>query len=220
MKSLIKITLCVPLVVLALFFALCVALVPAGASSYKTNINAKGILEATKPFQSFGNFNLGDCQYETAANLILARWPKAKITTAEVVSAYNTYGDAWQGTSVTSDGGATWTNIGLWAGQNYLLNHGFAGHRATSISQPLTNKYQIVQAANHGGLEVTIEGPTMMHVLGVIQATAKNLTVVDDGFIRHYTWAQFTFAYTNVVTAQGTYASNGEVLAFYAVVWS
>jgi len=196
MKSLIKITLCVPLIVLALFFALCVTLVPAGASSYKTNINAKGILEATKPFQSFGNFNLGDCQYETAANLILSQWPKSKITTAEVVSAYNTYGSAMNPDN-------------LWAGQDYLISTGFAGHQAKSIT-PITTKYQIVQAANHGGVEVTNLGPVRMHIFAIISANAKQVTIVDEGFVYRYNWAEFNYDYTQ----------QGETLQFYAVTWA
>jgi hypothetical protein len=153
-------------------------------------------LEATKPFQAFGNFTTGDCQYETDANLILARWPKAKISTAEVVGAYSAHG-----TSLNPDN--------LWAGQGYLLSTGFAGHKAASIT-PIATKYQIVQAANHGGVEVTNLGPVRMHVFAIIQATAKSLTVVDDGFIYRYSWATFTYDYTQ----------NAELLSFYAVTWA
>jgi len=181
----------------------------AGAATYKTTFSRSGILEITKPFQAFGNFTTGDCQYETAANLVLARWPKSKITTSEVLSAYSTYGIGFDPNYAVN---------GLVAGQNYLLSHGFAGHRAASITT-VTNKYQIVQAANNGGVEASITGPVMMHVLGIIQANSKTLTVVDDGFITHYTWTQFVFDYTHVVTSQGTYAFNNEQIAYQAVKW-
>ena len=87
------------------------------------------------PYQSFDNLHVGDCQYETDANLVLAQWPKAKITTSEVVHAWSTYGSAFEGQDVTSDGGQNWTLSGLWAGQNYLVDVGFAGHRAQSITE-------------------------------------------------------------------------------------
>ena len=187
------------------------ALLPAtaGASNFKTTLNAQGAITRTAPFQSFGNFTVGDCQYETAANLVLARWPKSKITTSEVLAAYNTYGIGFDPNYAVN---------GLVAGQDYLLQHGFAGHHATSITT-VTSKYQIVHAANNGGVEVSIEGATMMHVMGIIQATAKSLTVVDDGFIQHYTWNRFVFDYTHTTTAQGTYALNSEQLFYQAVKW-
>ena len=200
-------------VTIGLFLAFCE---PAGAAAYKqtqvfsTKDNGY-VLVPTAPFQSFDNANIGDCQYETAANLVLAEWPKAHITTAEVVTAYNAYGALWQGQQVQQPDGS-WLNEGLWAGQNYLIDHGFAGHRAASITQ-VTTRYAMVQGANHGGLEVTIIGSTLMHVLGIIQANAKELTVVDDGIIYHYTWAGFA----NTYTANGT---NSEVLTYYAVKWA
>lgn len=161
----------------------------------------------TAPFSSFGNWaGIGDCQYETAANLTLAEFPKTKISTAEVVSAFNRYGDLWQGTQVQQSDGS-WLNQGLWAGQNFLISQGF-GHRA-SISQAVTLS-QMVYGANHGGLEVSITGPNLMHMLGIIHANAKEMTVVDDGVIYHYTWTGFT----------AKYEADGSALAFYAVTWS
>lgn len=174
--------------------------IPAGAST----------LHATKPYSAFGNLSgVGDCQYESAANLVLSRWPKARITTAEVESAYDKFGAAFEGQSVTSDGGSTWTLEGLWAGQNYLIDHGFAGHRARAIIE-VTTKASMVAAANSGGLEVVNNGPVRQHVFDITAATATHVTIVDDGFVYHYTWSWLNWAYTQ----------DGETLTFYAVKWS
>lgn len=171
-------------------------------------------------YNSFGDLNgADDCQYETAANLILHEFPKSTITTSEVESAYTTFGGAFQGQSVTTDDGATWTLQGLWAGQNYLLAHGFDGHRARAII-PVVSRYAMVHAANSGGLEVTVMGPTMNHMFAITRATATEVTEVDAGYVYHYTWANFIWRYTHAVSPQGTIVSNGVVMAFYAVKWA
>ena len=152
----------------------------AGAATYKRHLvfsvkDNGWVLVPTAPFQRFGNNVLGDCQYETAANLTLAEFPNTKITTSEVESAWREYGMALNGS--------------LWEGQRFLELKGF-GHRAevTQISQGLD------YAADHGGLEVTIFGQ-MEHMLGIIQAQGQNITAVDDGIIYHYSWAGFSQAY-------------------------
>jgi hypothetical protein len=183
---------------------------PAGASS----------LHATTPYRAFGDLSgADDCQYETAANLVLSRWPAAHITTAEVESAYDKFGGAFEGQSVTSDGGSTWTLTGLWAGQNFLLDQGFAGHRAQSITE-VTTRAQMVSAANAGGLEVTVMGPTMQHMFAIVHANAREVTQVDTGTVTHITWTQLIWEYTHVVNADGTISLNSETLAFYWVRWS
>lgn len=163
----------------------------ASSRTLKTTIGRNGDLEATKPFNSFGNFGsgVGDCQYETGANLILYEFPGSKITTPEVLSAYDQYGVGWVAVQ-TPSGPAT-----IGAGQNYLLTYGFAGHRAQSII-PVTAKGAIVYAANHGGVEVANIGPTRGHMFAMVQATAKTVTLIDDGFVYHYSWKWFLYAYT------------------------
>lgn len=203
------------LVILALTIAAtaCMATI-ADATTYKQHqvfVAADNgyVVVPTAPFQAFGNTSgVGDCQYETAANLTLAEYPKAKITTSQVEGAFSTYGDLFQGQQVTTDGGQDWTLTGLWAGQNYLIDHGYDGHRA-SVTQ-VTTRYAEVQGANHGGLEVTATGPNLMHMFGILQANAQRVTVVDDGVIYHYSW-----------TALAThYDFGGDTLAFYAVKWA
>ena len=125
------------------------------------------LIVPTAPFQAFGNGQVGDCQYETAANLTLAEFPDTKISTNEVESAFNKFGINWVGP--------------FWEGQRFLEFKGF-GHRAT-ISPVSSN---LDYYANHGGLEVTIFGH-MEHMLGIIRG-GKTITVVDDGLIYNETW--------------------------------
>ena len=168
---------------------------PAGATTYRQTLSPNGTLEVTKPFQPFGNFQTGDCQYEIDANLILFHWPKSTITTAEVENAYNT-------------NGAAFNSDGLWEGQDFLISTGFAGHHARSVTEA-TNRGQIVYAANHGGVLVDNLGPVRMHTFAIIRANTKQLTVLDDGYIDRYNWPQFIYDYTQ----------QGETLTYYAVKW-
>ena len=72
---------------LALCIILCIFGTPASATTFKTTISKAGTMERTPPFRAFGNLSgVGDCQYETIANLTLARWPKAHITLSDVLS--------------------------------------------------------------------------------------------------------------------------------------
>jgi hypothetical protein len=161
------------------------------------------------PYQAFGNLSgVGDCGYESDANLVLHRWPRARITTDEVESAYDNLGNLFAGTDVTTDGGEIWTAQGLWTAQNYLLSKGFGGHRATSIVQVTTRATEIA-SANDGGLEVVNEGPVRMHVFDIIAANRTHVVIVDDGYVYHYSWAWLDWAYTQ----------NSETLSYYAVTW-
>jgi hypothetical protein len=146
-------------------------------------------------YNQFANLEgVGDCQYETGANLVLHEFPSAKITTNEVVDAYNTFGGAF--------------NSPLWEGQDFLISQGFDGHRASSIT-PISQA-QVPYAASHGGVEVTNLGPVRMHAFALIAANKTHVVLVDDGFVYHYTWAWFHWAYTR----------DGEQLAYYAVTWA
>jgi hypothetical protein len=151
---------------------------------------------AASRYSSFDNFKVGDCQYETAANLVLSRWPRARITTAEVVAAYDRYGSG-----ATPDG--------LWAGQDYLLDHGFGGHRAASITLLGPELAGVVSAANAGGVEVANLGPVREHMFAIVAATPTTVTVVDDGPVVRESWLFFLWSTTQ----------DGESLAFYAVTW-
>lgn len=159
-------------------------------------------------YNQFGNLaGVDDCQYETAANLILHQYPKSKITTNQVESAFDTFGDDWQGTQVLQSDGS-WLNEGLWAGQNFLISQGFDGHRASSITQ--ISQAQAVVDANHGGVEVVNDGPVRQHMFAMIAASRTRVVLVDDGFTYHYTWAWLQWAYTQ----------SGETLTYYAVTWA
>src|SRR5580704_4962188 len=167
-----------------------------------------GTIRAQKPYQSFGNLaGVGDCGYESDANLILHEWPKARITTPEVERAYQAYGNEFAGQSVTSDGGQNWTLTGLWEAQLYLISTGFAGHRASSIVQ--IDQVQVPAATQGGGVEVVNDGPVRQHVFDIIAANATHVVIVDDGFVYHYTWTWLNYAYTQ----------DGETLTYYGVTW-
>lgn len=164
-------------------------------------------LQRTAPYQAFGNLSgVGDCQYETAANIILAKFPKTKgrITVAQVIGAYNKFGSGMTGIGTLT----RTTSPDLWSGQVYLISNGFAGHRASSITA--ITESQVVKAANAGGVEATVIGPAIDHMFAIIHADLHYITIVDDGYVYHYTWAWFNFAYTQ----------NGNVLSFYAVTWA
>ena len=151
---------------------------------------------ATPRYSSFGNLDgVGDCQYETAANLILHEFPSANVTTSEVESAYNTNGGAFISP--------------LWEGQQFLVSQGFDGHTARLITQ-VTDRSSIIAAANSGGVEVTNLGPVRMHMFAIIAANRTHVVIVDDGFVYHYSWAWLDYAYTQ----------DGETLTYYAVKWS
>jgi hypothetical protein len=159
-------------------------------------------------YNQFANLNgVGDCQYETGANLILHEFPSAKITTNEVVSAFTQYGAAWDGQQVQQSNGS-WLNEGLWAGQEFLISHGFDGHRAKSITE--ISQAQVPLAAQNGGVEVVNNGPVRQHVFAIIGASKTHVVIVDDGFTYHYSWAWVNYAYTQ----------DSETLQYYAVSWS
>jgi len=195
------------LIALALGVSL-VVIAPAGASTYKTTFSPSGVLEFTAPFQAFGNFKVGDCQYETAANLVLSRWPKAHIARAQVVAAYKRFGLAYQAVPAidpTTGQPVVYTES---AAQVYLVNDGFGGHRALSIV-PVSSRQAVITAANAGGVEVVNMGPVRQHMFAVVKATAKTVTLIDDGYVQTFTWPNFV----------QSYSYGGETLTYYAVTW-
>jgi hypothetical protein len=164
-------------------------------------------LQRTAPYQAFGNLSgVGDCQYETAANLILAKFPKTKgrISASEVIAAYSANGSGMTGVGTLT----RTTSPDLWAGQVYLMTTGFAGHKAASITQ--ITEVQAVNAANHGGVEVSNMGPVRTHMFAIIAATRTHVVIVDDGYVYHYSWAWLNWAYTQ----------QGETLTYFAVRWA
>lgn len=162
-----------------------------------------GSIVRTAPFRAFGNLSgIGDCQYEAEANLVLAHWPKAKISLSEVLNAYETYG---------IDGDPTYVSTGLWISQDFLMNTGFGGHKATSVTE--IPQSQVIYAANHGGVLVFNMGPVRNHTFDMISANSKSVTLVDDGFVYHYSWKWLYYAYTSAPGQQG------EFFTFYAVTW-
>jgi hypothetical protein len=167
---------------------------------------------------------LDDCQYEAAANLVLAEFPGSVITTSEVVADYNYYLAYFD----ASDD--------LFYGQDFLLFHGFDGHYAgaiTPINDSLTQnpttgvltaapiasaiplQQQITTAANSGGVEVVMGGGQganfVGHMVIITAATSSGLTMINDGYVWNYTWAQWfqTYGPANGFTA----------VWYYAVTW-
>ena len=190
---------------------------PAGANTFKTTMNRNGVLEVTPPFRSFDNNRVGDCQYASAADLVLAEWPTAKITTSSVLNAYRTYGIDWHATA-PSNPDQTTAPLGLFAGQLYLLDHGFGDHRASSITliagyiptAPI-NRGAIVHAANHGGVFIAwnVQTTPTGHMFAMVHATATHVTLVSDGYVFNYTWSWFLWSYHQ----------NGGQMTYYAVTW-
>lgn len=186
---------------LALCIILCVFGTPASATTFKTTIKG-AFITRTPPFRAFGNLSgIGDCQYETIANLTLSRWPKAKISLAQVLSAFDDYG---------ANGDPSYVTTGLWESQDWWMSPtgGFAGHRASQVVE--IPESQAVAAANAGGVEVANTGDVRNHMFAIIAATATKVTIVDDGYVYHYTWAWLNWAYTQ----------SGELLDFYSVKWA
>jgi hypothetical protein len=175
----------------------------AGASIFKSTYTRGGDIVATKPFRAFGNFSgIGDCQYETAANLILSRWPKVKISTAQVLSAWNTFGDL---------GDPTYTTTGLWNSQDFLMTTGFAGHHAATVTE--IPQSAVLAAANNGGLEVVVLGPVRNHMFAIVASKGNQITIVDDGFVERQNLTTMVYDQTQAPGQQG------EGLYFYGVTW-
>jgi hypothetical protein len=145
-------------------------------------------------YGTWGNTTLPDCQYAAPANLVVAEFPGVIIATSDVVAAYDTYGSSWID--------------GHWAGQWYLLNVGFSGHRATSITT--INESQVLGAANNGGVEVQLWesawnplDASLSHDVAIVRATATDIFVVNswDPIVQDLTWAQWDAAFAPFVIA-------------------
>ena len=127
---------------------------------------------ATPRYQPFGNLQFNDCQYESAANLVLHQFPGAKISTGEVLRAFKANGIV--GPDATP------------AGLDYLENVGFDGHRANA--EVITTRAQIIAAANAGGVFVTLGWG---HAVAIVHANPRELDVVDDGADPPMTWSNW-----------------------------
>src|ERR1039458_5432408 len=181
---------------------------PAGASMNQAEGVQRGGPNAIFPvvvpsYGTFGNASdgdLADCQYAVMANLTIAEFPQAQITTDEVVAAYNTYG------------------VGrispYWAGQWYVVNVGYDGFRASSVTT--INFDQVESAANAGGVEVQISeqalgGPAnLSHDFAIVKASSSDVFVVNSWYasVQDYSWANWN-------TMMAPY-----VIAYSAVTWN
>lgn len=128
-------------------------------------------------YGAFGNLSSGDCQYETAANLVLREDPHARISTAEVLRAYRLNGiDGPEGTP---------------EGLDYLEQIGFAGWRVESATPVVTNE-AIVAGANAGGIFAAL---SWGHAIAIIHANPKRVVIVDDGLVQSLSWPDFRHFY-------------------------
>jgi len=109
-------------------------------------------------YQSFGNNYKGDCEYAAAANLTLHEYPLIKITTKEVLKAWN------NGIGET-----------YYSALKYVNTIGWSGHKALTI--PVITRPSIIYAANHGGVWATEYSGT--HAIAIIAANKNGIRVVD-----------------------------------------
>jgi hypothetical protein len=181
---------------------------PAGASTQtldSTQAEEQMFLAANpaSPVSMYGvwdNNLLPDCQYAAAANLVIAEFPQAVITTDEVVTAFDTYGIGWIGS--------------YWAGQWYVVNVGFDGHQANSVTT--INESQVLPAANQGGVEVQIseqawgQPANLSHDIAIVKATSTDVFIVNSWYatVQDYSWANW-----NTMIAP-------YVIAYSAVTWN
>lgn len=121
----------------------------------------------TPPYNAWGNDTVGNCPFAAIANLVRHMWPKAPITTNEVVRDWRTYG----------------TTIGALP---FLFEDGLGGHKISSYA-PVTTRAQFIKAANSGGVMALILGG--IHAVAVIGANSKGVTFVTWGTELHMNWA-------------------------------
>jgi hypothetical protein len=168
-------------------------------------------------YQAFGNGTLEDCTYETVANLTLHEYPNAHITTAEVIAAWDP----------NSTGGGNDSPVnGIDPSQLFMQATGFDGHRAKSATREVFSQPQLVFAANHGGIYVSVTGPVLNHAFAIIGATRTMVTMVNDGQVVTQSWSWFRYIWTHQMipvpgstTGQGEFVPTGEVLTYFAVTW-
>lgn len=150
---------------------------------------------ASSRFQSFGNLGVGDCAFESFANLVLADFPDSHITTSQVLSAYR-------------------ANNGPIASLNFFYDQGFDGHRAAlepvSVTPGIDSPVWVDLAWGHAVM--------------VLRATQSRVLVVDDGAPWSVTWSDWRSFYftkgsqaylpiwqtpnTYAVTYQGSYETS------------
>lgn len=125
---------------------------------------------ASGRFQSFDNGRLGDCAYESFANLVLAEFPSAHVDTPEVTSAWRAWGPS--------------------NAAGYALTTGFSGHRAASLTP--VSQGRVPYAAAHGGVWVWL---SWGHAVMIDAATRTKVYSVDDGMGLWLTWPQWSAYY-------------------------
>ena len=146
-------------------------------------------------FHDFGNATYNDCGYEAMANLTLARYPAAHITTAQVLRAWRAGNAGWD-SSIT-----------------YAQTVGFGGHRLTGRHEiPITDRGALIRAANHGGVWATVLGGN--HAVGFVRANLKGVWLVDDHADDFYTWAALT-SYEEMGMGPGELAG----VSYVALTW-
>jgi hypothetical protein len=121
----------------------------------------------TPPYNAWGNDTVGNCPFAAIANLVRHMWPKAPITTNEVVRDWRTYG----------------TTIGALP---FLFEDGLGGHKIDSYA-PVTTRAQFIKAANSGGVMALILGGA--HAVAVVGASSSGVTFVTWGTELHVNWA-------------------------------
>jgi hypothetical protein len=146
-------------------------------------------------YQAFGNiepWNVGDCQYEAAANLLKFEYPQANVTTNEVIRAYREQGSSNPALDGDTDA------------LTFLMNYGFDGYKLGIFNQIYTRQ-QIIQDASQGGVWATLNDEG--HAVAIIAANSKRVTFVDDGLIQSWTWSNWKWW-------------RGHPYAMYALTWN
>ena len=146
-------------------------------------------------YQAFGNiepWNVGDCQYEAAANLLKFEYPQANVTTNEVIRAYREQGSSNPALDGDTDA------------LTFLMNYGFDGYKLGIFNQIYTRQ-QIIADASQGGVWATFNDEG--HAVAIIAANSKRVTFVDDGLIQSWTWSNWKWW-------------RGHPYAMYALTWN
>ena len=146
----------------------------------------------------FGNDVVDDCSEVASANLTIHEFHDARITTAQVETA-------WQLTQ-------GWTD----AANTYMETTGFGGHTIKAVI-PVTTQAQMIHYANEGGVWAEFFGPSLaapqwMHDVAVIGANASQITYVTGGEVVSESWAQWDTRFT---------FTNGNIVDYaYAYIWN
>jgi hypothetical protein len=150
-------------------------------------------------YSPFGNLKVGDCAYESMANLELHEFPWVHITTKDVVDAY--FRGHENGYSAIP----------------YMMTTGFGGQTILPIpSGTLEDQFglsdaamkaAIIQGVANGGVWSTVMDG--LHAVAIIGADLHHVTIVDDGIVEHWSWGNFWWN-------QGPAGDN----TMYAVTWN